>query len=428
MITNRIQPAQVTIGVGYHVGRKRAHKPNQDRVGSYADITPDEQHLARKGRLYIVADGMGGAAGGDLASQMAVHVTLSKYYQDEELDVSRSLAKAVQIANQKIHERGHTDPVCWGMGTTIVAAVVHRNKLDIMNVGDSRAYLLRDQKIKLISTDHSLVQEQVRAGLLTQEEAAVHPRRNVLSRNLGYAPETYPDFATYTLRKGDMLLLCSDGLWGQVSDAEQAEFLQTYEPQIAADKLVDLANRRGGPDNISVIILRVDNLLFDDDEDITDPTPLLANRQDPFIYDDDDDDEDTDPTPLLANRQDPFIYDDDDEDTDPTPLLQRTEQIMIPTSPHHFDFSTDSDSTHVSNNHTTRKLRTTGTMVAPSGNKVSKTPAPALSDPTPNQAKRIFILLLIVFLIVLFVIFSMMLFDILPTTFSEMRNAFSMSQ
>ena len=218
MITNRIQPAEVTIGVGYHVGRKRAHKPNQDRVGSYEDIAPDEHYLARKGLLYIVADGMGGAAGGDLASQMAVHVTLTKYYQDEELDVSRSLAKAVQIANQQIHERGHSDPVCWGMGTTIVAAVVRSDQLNVMNVGDSRAYLLRDQKITLISTDHSLVQEQVRAGLLTQEEAAVHPRRNVLSRNLGYAPETYPDFAHYTLGKGDMLLLCSDGLGGQVSD------------------------------------------------------------------------------------------------------------------------------------------------------------------------------------------------------------------
>lgn len=404
MITNRTLPAEVTIGVGYHVGRKRAHKPNQDRVGTYADIAPDEHYLARKGLLYIVADGMGGAAGGDLASQMAVHVTLSKYYQDEELDVSRSLAKAVQIANQQIHERGHTDPVCWGMGTTIVAAVVRGDQLNVMNVGDSRAYLLRNQKIKLISTDHSLVQEQVRAGLLTQEEAAVHPRRNVLSRNLGYAPETYPDFAHYTLGKGDMLLLCSDGLWGQVNDAELAEFLQRYEPQIAADKLVDLANRRGGPDNISIIILRVDHLFFEDDED-TDPTPLLANQQDPLIIDD----EDTDPRPLLGNQQDPLIigrYDIDDEDTDPTQLLQPSKKVMIPTSGHEFDFPIDNDDTHVSSNYINSHLHKSDTRVTASGYRVPQTPSPALSDPTPNQAQRILIWILIVFLIVTIIVLT----------------------
>lgn len=411
MTTNRIQPAQLTIGVGYHVGRRRAHKPNQDRVGSYADITPDGHDLARKGLLYIVADGMGGAAGGDLASQMAVHVTLTKYYQDSGLDVSRSLAKAVQIANEKIHERGHTDPVCWGMGTTIVGAVVRDNELNVMNVGDSRAYLLRNQKIELISTDHSLVQEQVRAGLLTQEEAAVHPRRNVLSRNLGYAPQTHPDFASYTMNRGDMLLLCSDGLWGQVSDTELAEFLQTYEPQVAADKLVDLANRRGGPDNISVIILRLDDFFeYDEDDEITDATSLLANSQDAFII--------------------------DDEDTDPTPLLEITERVMIQTSAHEFNFATDSDGTHVFNNDTTGKLSTTGTIAVAPGHDISDIPSSSssasasasFSDPTENKAKRFFIWLIIVFLIALFVLFSMIIFDILPTTFTDMINTFSMNQ
>ncbi|MGB0387587.1 MAG: Stp1/IreP family PP2C-type Ser/Thr phosphatase [Ardenticatenaceae bacterium] len=277
MTNNRFRAAEVSIGIGYHVGRKRAHKANQDNLGWHADIAPDKRHLARKGLLYIVADGMGGAAGGDLASRMAVELTLNKYYQDNELDVQKSLSKAVQAANEKIYERGHSDPASWGMGTTIVAAVIYRNELNMLNVGDSRAYLLRRKQIRQISTDHSLVQEQVRAGLITQEEAEVHPRRNVLSRNLGYAPEARPSFARATLRKRDMILLCSDGLWGQMSDEEMADMLQKHEPQVAADALVDLANERGGPDNISLMIIRVDKLFMTDEEQTTEEIPSVES-------------------------------------------------------------------------------------------------------------------------------------------------------
>lgn len=410
MTTNRIQPVQVTIGVGYHVGRKRAHKPNQDRVGWYVDIAPDERHLARKGLLYIVADGMGGAAKGDLASQMAVHLTLTKYYQDNELNVARSLARAIQNANKKIHERGHSDPVCWGMGTTIVAVVLHQDQFNVLNVGDSRAYLLRNGNLKLISTDHSLVQEQVRAGLLTQEEAAVHPRRNVLSRNLGYATQAHPDFASDRLRKGDILLLCSDGLWGQVSDDEMAQVLQKHEPQDAADKLVDLANERGGPDNISIIILRVDDLLIqDDDDDITDPTPLLDNTQ---------------------KVQGALV---DDDITDPTPLLENTEKIAVTSASIPLEIPSQSEITHVFGTTTGQnKQITTDTRVVPSNHSAPSTTVSTTSttpDPTINQPKRIMLWILIVLLILGFIFLTMMMFNLLPENISEMINGlFAISQ
>lgn len=253
---NNIPPHLPVIpGSGLDVGRGRAGKPNQDNLG----LPPEwaQNLFATKGRLYIVADGMGGAAGGQEASQIAVNTTFQVYYQDSDSDIARSLVNAIQAANAEVYRRGHSDPALQGMGTTIVAAVLRGDSLVVAHVGDSRAYLLRGSALHRLTQDHSWVQEQVDSGLLTHEQAARHEQRNVLSRNLGNEPRARPDVATHTLIAGDALLLCSDGLWGVVSDAEIAAVLQRQAGDPAAQTLIEMANQHGGPDNIAVLTLHV---------------------------------------------------------------------------------------------------------------------------------------------------------------------------
>lgn len=252
------QHTSLNFGVGYDVGRKQEGKPNADSFGSYADRTILEYDITQKGLLYIVADGMGDAAVGAIASKMAVEHTLAYYYQDVGTKLLYCLERAIQNANTQIYQLGHSDLSYHGMGSTIVAALFDGNMLHIGHVGNSRAYLLRDGELLQLTKDHSLVQEQVRAGLLTPEEAATHPQRNVLSRNLGSERQAQPDLVSHRVYLSDVVLLCSDGLWGEVSDQEIATVLHQYNPAMAAQKLVDLANEHGGSDNISLIVRRVD--------------------------------------------------------------------------------------------------------------------------------------------------------------------------
>ncbi len=249
------QQLKITIGRGLDVGVLRAGKPNQDNLG----IPPSwaQNQLAAKGQLYIVADGMGGASGGQQASQIAVNTTLQTYYQDPDTDIGRSLMRAIQTANAEIYRLGSSNPDLQGMGTTIVAAVVRGNELVVAHVGDSRAYLLRGGALQQLTKDHSWVQEQVDSGLLTPEQAARHEQRNVITRNLGNEPQVHPDVATFALQEGDALLLCSDGLWGPVSDEEIAAVLQRQSGDLAAQSLIALANEHGGPDNISTVTLHL---------------------------------------------------------------------------------------------------------------------------------------------------------------------------
>ncbi len=252
------QEPQLTVGIGLDVGQARQHKPNQDSVGTYADYCEDPKWLAAKGRLFVVADGMGGAFGGKEASEMAVQVVIDSYYEDSDVELVACLERAIQEANRQIKERGEADSSVRGLGTTLVSAVIRGRDLVVANAGDSRAYLLRQGTLQQLSLDHTLVQDQVRAGLLTPEQADTHPQRHVLSRNLGSRPRAQPDFATETLADGDTILLCSDGLWGPVGDDEITALLLRLRGKAAADALVDLANRYGGPDNISALVVHID--------------------------------------------------------------------------------------------------------------------------------------------------------------------------
>ncbi len=235
------------------VGRKREH--NEDNM-AYV-IPKDYQVMAKKGALFIVADGMGGHAAGEVASEIAVDTVSYVYYQDESDDVSISLLRAIKRANALIKQRADENMLRSGMGTTCVAAVLRGNMAYIANVGDSRAYLVRNGKVKQVSQDHSWVAEQVRAGLLTEDQARTHAQRNVITRSLGTQTDVEIDVFHEQLEEKDFLVLCSDGLSGLVSDDEIRRIVDQSAPQESVYHLVERANANGGPDNITAIVVSV---------------------------------------------------------------------------------------------------------------------------------------------------------------------------
>src|SRR5947209_6613981 len=212
-------------------------------------IPKDPQVMAKKGALFIVADGMGGHAAGEVASEIAVDTVSNVYYQDDGDDVADSLLRAIRRANAAIHQRASENMLRSGMGTTCVAAILRGNRAYIANVGDSRAYLIHGNQIKQVSRDHSWVAEQVRAGLLTEDQARTHAQRNVITRCLGTQAEVEIDVFPEQLEDGDSLVLCTDGLSGLVSDDELLRIVNEYVPQESVYHLVERANENGGPDN-----------------------------------------------------------------------------------------------------------------------------------------------------------------------------------
>ncbi|WP_376797032.1 Stp1/IreP family PP2C-type Ser/Thr phosphatase [Thermogemmatispora sp.] len=247
----RLDVAQLT-----DVGRKREH--NEDNM-AYV-IPKDPQVMATKGSLFIVADGMGGHAAGEVASEIAVDTVSTAYYQDDSDEVPVALVRAIKRANAAIHQRAAENMLRSGMGTTCVAAVLRGNMAYIANVGDSRAYLIRGKTVKQISQDHSWVAEQVRAGLLTEDQARTHAQRNVITRSLGTQPDVEIDIFTEPLQEGDSLVLCTDGLSGLITEDELQEIVNRFVPQESVYHLVERANENGGPDNITAIVIRVNEV------------------------------------------------------------------------------------------------------------------------------------------------------------------------
>jgi serine/threonine protein phosphatase PrpC len=212
--------------------------------------------------VFAVADGLGGHQGGEVASAAAVAPLAALDGRDlaTPTEAAEALAAAIQEANSGILERAAGDPSLWGMGTTMTAAAVTADgHLQLAHVGDSRAYLLRDGALEQLTTDHTVVAELVRRGRLTPELAAIHPERSILTRAVGLdarIPVDTPD--PLDLRPGDQCLLCSDGLTEAVPDPTIAELLSTDEDGNAACRsLIDAANEAGGPDNITVVLVRV---------------------------------------------------------------------------------------------------------------------------------------------------------------------------
>jgi serine/threonine protein phosphatase PrpC len=212
--------------------------------------------------VFAVADGLGGHQGGEVASAAAVAPLAA--LDGRELatpgEAAEALAAAIQEANSAILERAAGDPSLWGMGTTMTAAAITADgHLQLAHVGDSRAYLLRDGALEQLTTDHTVVAELVRRGRLTAELAAIHPERSILTRAVGLDPRIPVDTPDpLDLRPGDQYLLCSDGLTEAVADPSIAELLSANEDGDGACRsLIDAANEAGGPDNITVVLVRV---------------------------------------------------------------------------------------------------------------------------------------------------------------------------
>ena len=224
----------------------------------YAEPDSDED-FQKKGRLAVVADGMGGHEGGQIASSIAIETVRQAYLSHPADDPSEALAAAFIEAQAAIHQYTREHPELRGMGTTCTAAVIRDGQLFYGHVGDSRLYLIRDSTIKQLTEDHSYVGRLVREGQLTPEEAATHPDRNVLTAALGMESAVPAEFseAPMNLQPGDILLICSDGLHGLVSDAEMLAIAERESPREACKDLVRMAKDRGGFDNITVQILRV---------------------------------------------------------------------------------------------------------------------------------------------------------------------------
>jgi PPM family protein phosphatase len=216
--------------------------------------------------VFVVADGMGGAQAGEVASRIAIEAFergLPGAGSPEE-----RLASRVREANQQIYERSRADRQRAGMGTTLTAAYVDDAHVAIAHVGDSRAYLFRDGTLQRLTQDHSLVDELVRRGKLTEEQAAEHPQRSIITRALGPEPDVEVDTWTYPARPGDVILLCSDGLTSMISEERVRAVLQAHDSlDAAADALIDEANEAGGRDNITVVLFRLEELGDEDGSD-----------------------------------------------------------------------------------------------------------------------------------------------------------------
>ena len=239
--------------------------------GLVRPINEDSYRICTEQRLFVLSDGLGGAAKGEVASAMAVESVIASLQENAAADSSgngagnprfshetNSLVSAIKLANRKIHEHGMRDPACRGMGATIVAARITGNRLSLVHVGDSRAYLLRSDRLEQLTADHSLVAEQVRQGLMTPEQAAASELQSVLTRALGTEANVEVDADEIELFPSDTLLLCSDGLTRMVPEEEIATILaQSPAVPAAAERLVERANEYGGQDNVTVVVIRL---------------------------------------------------------------------------------------------------------------------------------------------------------------------------
>lgn len=243
-------------------------------VGRIRSINQDSYLVDEAQALFIVADGMGGHAGGEIASKLCVK-EISEYIKnnideiknervdasedstvDHQTEVGEMLSRAINSASTQIYERALEDPSLKGMGTTATLLKIIGNTGFFAHVGDSRLYLFRAGYIYQLTNDHSLVSEQVRAGIISEEEAELHQLRNVITRSVGYQEQEDVDTSHIAIEKGDVYLLCSDGLYGKVDDTEIAAKMAEASKHAVHD-LVNLANERGGEDNITALMVKI---------------------------------------------------------------------------------------------------------------------------------------------------------------------------
>jgi len=243
----------ISHGAATHRGLKRAD--NQDTYGKFPESGLDL--TTAKGQLFIVADGMGGHAGGKEASETAVRLVQQIYFSSEEKDISIALRRAFEFANDQICQNASRRAEVQGMGTTCTAMVLQADRGYITHVGDSRAYRITRHKIEQLTQDHSKVAEMLRLGILNEEEAKRHPEKSHLYRALGIGPEVKPDtLPAFPLAPDERFLLCTDGI-AKIETAEIKRIVLSRPPQNACDRLIEVANKHGGSDNSTVQVIWV---------------------------------------------------------------------------------------------------------------------------------------------------------------------------
>lgn len=259
--------ARIASAAQSDVGRTRSE--NQDAFGEFSAPSGE--------RLFVVADGMGGHRGGATASRLCVE-TLGRTFTEGADSAEARLRRGLELANVRIHEAAQGDAELGGMGTTAVALILAPDGSGALGwVGDSRAYRFRGGELERLSTDHSVVGEMIRAGVITEHEADNHPRRNELLRAIGPHEVVEPETTVLEHSPGDRFLLCSDGLWGPVPEPEIAIVLGFEAPELAVKKLIAKANERGGPDNVTAQIASV----VDPAVDLPVAPPIVAARAEP---------------------------------------------------------------------------------------------------------------------------------------------------
>lgn len=232
---------------------------NEDKFEFYEPEAPEI--LAARGCLYAVADGIGGAQAGQIASETMLKKLIANYYDSPAPDLVNALYDSIVATNDYIYSLAQMIPERNGMGTTLTGAIFIEDRVVIMQVGDSRAYLIRDGVARQVTCDHSWVEEQVRAGLMTRQAAEMSPFRNVITRSIGAMANVEPEFFEEQARPGDVWVLCSDGLSGYVAEEEIGQIAGSHPPSEAARQFLELANARGGRDNITAFVLAVRDLV-----------------------------------------------------------------------------------------------------------------------------------------------------------------------
>jgi PPM family protein phosphatase len=230
---------------------------NEDNY-AYWESEQDSE-FQRLGRLALVADGMGGAEGGQFASQIAVDAVRETYAGPGGETPQLRLSAGLLEANRRVQQEAKVKPLLRGMGTTLTACAIVGKQLYFAHIGDSRLFLVRNGECQQLTRDHSLVARLIESGTIRPEEAETHPQKHVLTAAIGVAEDLQPDIppTPVKLETNDVLVLCTDGLWGQMTPAEIAQIVSKAKPSDACKTLVQLANDRGGPDNITVQVLEV---------------------------------------------------------------------------------------------------------------------------------------------------------------------------
>ncbi|MCR4605026.1 MAG: Stp1/IreP family PP2C-type Ser/Thr phosphatase [Eubacterium sp.] len=232
------------------IGRTR--DSNQDSVFS------EESSVGFFSNLFLVADGMGGHNAGDLASKICIEEFVNALKRSDKRTPVSALEDAVAYANGEIIKKAASDPAYAGMGTTLVGMTVNDGTAYIVNIGDSRLYLMRD-KLRQITVDHSLVEEMVKNGEIGKDQMRTHPNKNIITRALGTTESPVPDCFEIEVAEGDVFLLCSDGLSNMLDDRDMEKIItEEKDLKVMGKKLVDAANDAGGKDNISVVLVRID--------------------------------------------------------------------------------------------------------------------------------------------------------------------------